>query len=137
MTMPGSLEVMLRHGRKPMSMTHGDFDETYLRHLALDAEGRPRFDVLRMAGHFDALMLGRRGVSRPRAERDLDAPRRTFVEMFERLQAEHGVQARLQRGNTPWVPSHPTLWRPSSCASVRTPAGRSAQRRSSAACVSG
>jgi len=84
-----TLEVMLRHGRT-MSMTHGDFDDTYLRRLALDAEDRPRFDVLRMAGHFDSLMLGRRGVPRPRPERDLDAPRRHFVEMFERLQAEHG-----------------------------------------------
>lgn len=50
-----TLQVMLRHGCKPMSMTHGDFDESYLRRLALDA------------------------------------PRRHFVEMFERLQAEHGV----------------------------------------------
>jgi len=46
-----TLEVMLRHGRKPMRMPHGDFDESYLRRLALDAEGRPRFDVLRIAGH--------------------------------------------------------------------------------------
>jgi len=50
-----TLQVMLRHGCKPMSMTHGDFDESYLHRLALDA------------------------------------PRRHFVEMFERLQAEHGV----------------------------------------------
>ncbi len=34
---------MLAHGRKPMSMTHGDFDEEYLRAVALDAAGRPRF----------------------------------------------------------------------------------------------
>ncbi len=95
-----TLEVMLRHGRKPMSMTHGDFDDTYLRRLALDAEDRPRFDVLRMAGHFDSLMLGRRGVPRPRPEHDLDAPRRHFVEMFERLQAEHGVRFDLAHNMT-------------------------------------
>ncbi|MEP6953363.1 MAG: radical SAM domain-containing protein, partial [Solirubrobacteraceae bacterium] len=35
-----TLEVMQRHGRKPMSMTHGDFDESYLRRLALGADGR-------------------------------------------------------------------------------------------------
>ena len=87
-----TLQVMGRHVRKPMSMTHGDFDETYLRRLALDADQRPRLAVLRMAGHFDSLMLGRRGVARPSAERDLDAPRRRFVEMFERLRAEHGVR---------------------------------------------
>ena len=95
-----ALQVMLRHGRKPMSMTNGDFDETYLRRLALDAKGRPRFGVLRMAGHFDSLMLGRRGVPRPRAERDLDAPRRAFVEMFERLRAEHGVRFDLAHNMT-------------------------------------
>ncbi|MEO6496950.1 MAG: radical SAM domain-containing protein, partial [Solirubrobacteraceae bacterium] len=57
-----ALRVMLDHGRKPLSMTHGDFDESYLRGLALGGDGRPRFDVLRMAGHFDSLMLGRRAV---------------------------------------------------------------------------
>ena len=41
---------MQRHGRKPMSMTHGDFDYDYLRALALDADGRPRFRLLRIAG---------------------------------------------------------------------------------------
>ncbi len=35
-----ALAAMLRHGRKPMSMTHGDFDYDYLERLALDP-GRP------------------------------------------------------------------------------------------------
>jgi hypothetical protein len=86
-----ALEAMERHGRKPMSMTHGDFDDDYLRDLAISPDGRRRFRSLRVAGHFDSLMLGRRGVPRPRCEADLDDSRRRFVAMFERLAAEHGV----------------------------------------------
>src|SRR5581483_4838562 len=51
-----ALRVMQRHGRKPMSMTHGDFDYEYLERLALDADGRRRFKFLSFAGHFDSLM---------------------------------------------------------------------------------
>ena len=36
-----ALQAMLRHGRKPMSMTHGDFDYDYLEALALDPRHRP------------------------------------------------------------------------------------------------
>ncbi len=86
-----ALEVMQRHGRKPMSMTHGDFDEDYLRRLALHPDGRRRCRRLSVAGHFDSLMLGRRGIERPRAEADLDDHRRRFVAMFERLRATDGV----------------------------------------------
>jgi len=95
-----ALQIMLDHGRKPLSMTHGDFDEDYLRALALDARGRPRFRMLRIAGHFDSLMLGRRGVPRPRNERDLDDARRAFVAMFQRLRAEHGVRYDLAHNMT-------------------------------------
>jgi len=95
-----ALRVMLDHGRKPLSMTHGDFDESYLRRLALGADGRPRFDVLRMAGDFDSLMLGRRAVPRPCSERELHGERRRFVEMFERLRAEHGVRFDLAHNMT-------------------------------------
>lgn len=35
-----ALQVMREHGRKPMSMSHGDFDYAYLRALAVDAAGR-------------------------------------------------------------------------------------------------
>jgi hypothetical protein len=57
-----ALRAMISHGRKPMSMTHGDFDYEYLERLAVTPDGRRRFDLLRFAGHFDSLMLGRRGV---------------------------------------------------------------------------
>jgi len=86
-----ALEVMERHGRKPMSMTHGDFDYDYLHDLAIAPDGSRRFRRLRVAGHFDSLMLGRRGVPRPCSEAELDAHRRRFVAMFERLRAQHGV----------------------------------------------
>jgi len=95
-----ALEVMERHGRKPMSMTHGDFDEDYLRALALTPDGRPRFRRLRFAGHFDSLMLGRRGIPRPRREADLDEHRRRFVAMFERLESEHGAAFDLAHNMT-------------------------------------
>ncbi len=87
-----TLERMVAFGRKPMSMSHGDFDEAYLRDLALRPDGSPRFRVLRMAGHFDSLMLGRRGVPRPRTERDLADARAAFVAMFRRLRADHGAR---------------------------------------------
>jgi len=96
----GALEVMERHGRKPMSMTHGDFDDDYLRALALTPDGRPRFRRLRFAAHFDSLMLGRRGIPRPRREADLDPHRRRFVAMFERLEAEHGAAFDLAHNMT-------------------------------------
>ena len=95
-----ALEVMERHGRKPMSMTHGDFDEEYLRALALTPEGRPRFRRLRFAAHFDSLMLGRRGMPRPRREADLDPHRRRFVAMFQRLEAQHGAAFDLAHNMT-------------------------------------
>ena len=96
----GALEVMQRHGRKPASMTHGDFDEDYLRALALRPDGRRRFDFLRFAAHFDSNMLGRRGMPRPRRESDLDEHRRRFVAMFQRLRSEHGVSFDLAHNMT-------------------------------------
>ncbi len=95
-----ALEIMLSHGRKPISMTHGDFDYDYLRRLALGPDGRRRFDLLRVATHVDALMLGRRSVPRPRAEADLDGERRRIVAMFERLRREHGVRSDLAHNMT-------------------------------------
>jgi hypothetical protein len=87
-----ALETMIRHGRKPMSMTHGDFDYEYLERLAIGSDGRRRFDLLRFAGHFDSLMLGRRGIPRPQTEAELHPYRRRFVAQFERLRREHGVR---------------------------------------------
>ncbi len=87
-----ALQAMVRHGRKPMSMTHGDFDYDYLVALAVDpATGERRFDHLSFAGHFDSTMLGRRGIKRVEREADLDPHRRAFCEMFQRLEREHGV----------------------------------------------
>ena len=61
-----ALQTMIDHGRKPMSMSHGDFDYDYLEALALDpATGRPRFTHLSFAGHFDSMMFGRRGIKAP------------------------------------------------------------------------
>jgi hypothetical protein len=95
-----ALQTMQRHGRKPMSMTHGDFDYEYLRRLAVGPDGRPRFAMLRFAGHFDSLMLGRRGHRRPASESGLDGARRAFVAMFERLRAEYGVRHDLAHNMT-------------------------------------
>ncbi len=87
-----ALRAMLRHGRKPMSMTHGDFDYDYLEALALDPRtGVPRFEHLAFAGHFDSMMFGRRGIRRVEREADLNPYRRRFCEMFARLEREHGV----------------------------------------------
>jgi hypothetical protein len=95
-----ALEVMRRHARKPMSMTHGDFDYGYLERLALDHGGRPRFRSLAFAAHFDSLMLGRRAAARPDSERELHPHRRAFVAMFERLRREHGVRYDLAHNMT-------------------------------------
>ena len=87
-----ALQVMRAHGREPMSMSHGDFDWDYLRRLALGPDGRPRVARLSFAGHFDSLMLGRRGIPRPAGERELNPYRRRFCELFQRLEREHGVR---------------------------------------------
>ncbi|MGD9570901.1 MAG: radical SAM domain-containing protein [Thermoleophilia bacterium] len=96
-----ALRAMLDAGRKPMSMTHGDFDYGYLEALALDPRtGRPRFAHLSFAGHFDSTMRGRSGAERPASEADLDPFRRRFCEMFARLRAEHGVTSFLAHNMT-------------------------------------
>lgn len=95
-----ALQAMRAHGRKPMSMTHGDLDYEYLERLAIAPGGRRRFELLRFAGHFDSLMLGRRGIPRARSEAELHPYRRRFVEQFERLQHEHGVRFDLAHNMT-------------------------------------
>ncbi|MGE3413973.1 MAG: radical SAM domain-containing protein [Dehalococcoidia bacterium] len=94
------LQAMRDAGREPMSMTHGDFDYDYLEKLATGPDGRRRFTRLSMAGHFDSLMRGRRGIPRPTDELQLTHYRRRFVEMFERLKHEHGVAAYLAHNMT-------------------------------------
>src|SRR3954454_5643283 len=86
-----ALLAMRGHGRKPMSMSHGDFDYAYLRSLVLGSNGAPRLPFVSFAGHFDSLMLGRRGLKRPSCERDLNVFRERFCAMFRRLERETGV----------------------------------------------
>jgi len=95
-----ALLAMRRHGRKPMSMTHGDFDYSYLERLVLDAEGNVRLPHVSFAGHFDSMMFGRRGIKRVEHEADLNEHRRRFCEMFQRLEREHGVTHYLAHNMT-------------------------------------
>ena len=95
-----ALAAMHKHGREPMSMTHGDFDADYLRALALDENGRPRFRRLSFAAHFDSLMRGRTGIPRPRNEVELNPFRAKFVEMFRDLRRDHGVRSYLAHNMT-------------------------------------
>ncbi|QNE18246.1 radical SAM domain-containing protein [Kribbella qitaiheensis] len=95
-----ALQVMIDHGRQPMSMSHGDFDYDYLRDLALGPEGKPRLKRLSFAGHFDMLMFGRRGIERPADEASLNLYRQRFADMFKRLKREHGVRYFLAHNMT-------------------------------------
>ncbi len=95
-----ALAAMRRHGREPMSMSHGDFDSAYLRALALDENGAPRSRRLSFAAHFDSLMRGRTGIPRPRSEVELNPFRAGFVQMFRDLQRDHGVRSYLAHNMT-------------------------------------
>ena len=95
-----ALAVMHAHGREPMSMSHGDFDDAYLHALALDENGRARFRRLSFAAHFDSLMRGRTGIPRPRTETELNPFRARFVEMFRALRRDHGVSFYLAHNMT-------------------------------------
>jgi hypothetical protein len=96
-----ALQAMIRHGRKPMSMSHGDFDYEHLRALAVDPRtGEPRFRHLAFAGRFDSMMFGRRGIRRPRTEAELHPYRQRFCEMFQRLEREYGISHYLAHNMT-------------------------------------
>jgi len=95
-----ALLSMRRHGREPMSMTHGDLDYDYLQQLVLGPDGRRRLDRVSFAGHFDKMMFGRRGIPRPPDEASLHPYRRRFVVLFTRLRAEHGVRTFLAHNMT-------------------------------------
>ncbi|MEO7754413.1 MAG: hypothetical protein ABIS35_13465 [Terracoccus sp.] len=95
-----ALLAMRRHGREPMSMTHGDFDYDYLAALVSDADGRVRLPRVSFAAHVDSLMRGRRGAPRPRTEAELDGHRAAFVAMFARLRRELGVRSYLAHNMT-------------------------------------
>lgn len=95
-----ALAAIHRHGRKPMSMSHGDFDYDYLERLALGPDGHPRLDSLSFAGHFDSMMFGRRGLRRVGREPELNEARKRFCDMFARLHREHGVSSYLAHNMT-------------------------------------
>ena len=95
-----ALLAMRRHGREPMSMTHGDVDADYLRRLVLDDAGHVRLPRVSFAAHVDSLMRGRRGVPRPRSEAELEPYRRRFVEAVRGLRAAYGVRSYLAHNMT-------------------------------------
>lgn len=95
-----ALLTMREHGREPMSFTHGDFDESYLRRMVLGPDGRPRLKRVSFAAHFDSLMRGRRGLPRPRDEAAVTPFRREFAAMFDRLRRDLGVRSYLAHNMT-------------------------------------
>ena len=95
-----SLLAMRAAGREPMSMSHGDFDEDYLRALVTQADGGLRLPRVSFAAHFDSLMRGRRGIPRPRTERELDPHRAAFVSMFDRVKQQTGLRYFLAHNMT-------------------------------------
>lgn len=95
-----SLLAMRAAGREPMSMTHGDFDEGYLRALVTRTDGGLRLPRVSFAAHFDSLMRGRRGMPRPRVERELDEHRAAFASMFERVKQQTGLRYFLAHNMT-------------------------------------
>ncbi|MDQ6752598.1 MAG: radical SAM domain-containing protein [Actinomycetota bacterium] len=95
-----ALLAMRANGREPMSMTHGDFDYQYLLDVVLDRDGRPRFDKVSFAAHFDSLMRGRRGAVRPRNEAELNPFRARFAEMFVALKRDHGISSYIAHNMT-------------------------------------
>lgn len=95
-----ALDVMRSHGRRPMSMTHGDFDDDYLRRVVLRPDGSRRFDEVSFAAHIDSTMFGRSGAPKPESERVLHDHRQRFCDMFARLRRDHGVRAYLAHNMT-------------------------------------
>ncbi|MBG0739382.1 radical SAM domain-containing protein [Paeniglutamicibacter antarcticus] len=95
-----ALLAMRANGREPMSMTHGDFDYQYLLDVVLGPDGRPRFDRVSFAAHFDSLMRGRRGAVRPHNEAELNPFRARFAEMFTTLKHDHGIRSYIAHNMT-------------------------------------
>ncbi|MGH8995450.1 MAG: radical SAM domain-containing protein [Acidimicrobiales bacterium] len=95
-----ALLTMRRHGREPMSFSHGDFDYAYLERLVLGPNGRRRLRRVSFAGHFDTTMRGRKGLRRTNDEAELNEYRQGFCDMFHRLKAEHGVRFFLAHNMT-------------------------------------
>jgi len=95
-----ALLTMRRHGREPMSFTHGDVDEDYLRRLVTGPDGGLRLPRVSFAAHFDSLMRGRRGLPRPRTESEVTPFRREFAAMFDRMRRDLGLRSYLAHNMT-------------------------------------
>ncbi len=95
-----ALLTMRRHGREPMSFTHGDVDEDYLRQLVTGPDGGLRLPRVSFAAHFDSLMRGRRGLPRPRSEAEVTPFRREFAEKFDRMRRDLGLRSYLAHNMT-------------------------------------
>ena len=96
----GAISIMRDHGRIPMSFTHGDFDYDYLRAVAVDDAGEPRFPHLSFACHIDVTMVGRSGIKKPTSEAQLHDYRARFCAMFDRLRDEYGITSYLAHNMT-------------------------------------
>lgn len=99
-THAAALATMRKYGREPMSFTHGDVDEEYLRRLVQSPDGGLRLRRVSFAAHFDSLMRGRRGLQRPRSEAELEPFRREFAQMFDRLRRDVGLRSYLAHNMT-------------------------------------
>lgn len=95
-----ALAAMRRHGRVPMSFTHGDFDDDYLEAVVLAADGTPRFSTVSFAVHVDSTMRGRRAVKQPTREAQLHPERARIAAMFVRLRERHGIDSYLAHNMT-------------------------------------
>lgn len=95
-----ALALMHRHGRIPMSFSHGDFDDDYLEAVALDPDGTPRFESLSFAVHIDSTMRGRRANKHPTSEAELHEERGRVAAMFQRLHRRHGITSYLAHNMT-------------------------------------
>lgn len=95
-----ALDAMRAEGRVPMSFSHGDFDDDYLRGVALNPDGTPRHRQISWALHIDSTMMGRTAVPKPTSERDLDQARADAIARFERLRADHGISAYVAHNMT-------------------------------------
>jgi hypothetical protein len=68
--------------------------------MVVARDGTPRFRWVSFAGHFDSMMLGRRGIKRATCEAELNPYRQRFCEMFQRLERETGVKHYLAHNMT-------------------------------------
>lgn len=95
-----ALAIMRRHGREPMSFSHGDVDVDYLERLVIGPDGRRRLRRLSFAVHIDTTMRGRRGQRRVDRETDLTGERARVARMFAELRSRHGVRTFLAHNVT-------------------------------------